>query len=117
MKIYAFITIVMALAAWPNCSYGHDHWKDGTPVPAWVKKACCGASDKHQYDDEDVHELKSGLKVNGFPGTDIEGYPGGIIPWSQVTPSPDGKTWLFFTTFSDGRLLMLHCVFHGYGGA
>jgi len=106
--IVIMVLVTAVLLAYPRRAHAHDHWNDGTPVPAWVKNACCGASDQHQFDDEDVHELKEGLKVDG--------YPGGVIPWSKVTPSPDGKTWIFYSKYSDGSFL-LRCAFHGYGGA
>ena len=49
---------VIALAAWPTFSlteaYAHDYWRNGEPVPSWVKVACCGRTDAHHLLPDEV---------------------------------------------------------------
>lgn len=49
---------VIALAAWPTFSlteaYAHDYWRNGEPVPSWVKVVCCGRTDAHHLRPDEV---------------------------------------------------------------
>jgi hypothetical protein len=56
---------LLALCA-GNRAYAHDQWANGDPVPAWVKRACCGPHDIHHLTRERQHQ---GLFVTaGTPG-------------------------------------------------
>lgn len=83
----------------------HDQWANGEPVPDFVKKACCGVADAHHFADSDVTEQGDGLHIIGYPA---------VIPYSEVLPSPDGSTWVFYASYDH---LHRFCVFHGVSGS
>jgi hypothetical protein len=82
---------VIALAAWPTFSltaYAHDQWRNGEPVPSWVKVVCCGRTDAHHLRPEEVRRTAAGDYV-----VDIYPWP---IAAQLALPSQDGDCWLFF---------------------
>jgi hypothetical protein len=82
---------VIALAAWPTFSltaYAHDHWRNGEPVPSWVKVVCCGRTDAHHLRPDQVRRTAAGDYV-----VDIYPWP---IAAQLALPSQDGDYWLFF---------------------
>jgi hypothetical protein len=76
--------IILALA---HHAKAHDTWSDGKPVPAWVKKSCCGPEDVHHLDPDQVHRVPGGFKIDGWPE---------VIPGDSVLPSQDGDYWAFY---------------------
>ena len=74
----------------------HDQWADGTPVPSWVKGACCGPTDVHHLTPDQVHREGDNWRIDIWPG---------VIPASKVLPSQDGDYWAFFDAS------MMHCFF------
>ena len=83
---------VIALAAWPTfCfteAYAHDYWRNGEPVPSWVKVVCCGRADAHRLRPDEVRRNAAGDYV-----VDIYPWP---IAAQLALPSQDGDYWLFF---------------------
>lgn len=89
-----------------NTCYSHDTWGNGEPVPAWVKKYCCGP--------EDVHHLRNDQVITASDGYHIVGTPI-IVPYKDALPSPDNSYWAFFrvNTGSDGSQTFspVYCMF------
>ena len=44
----------------------HTRWADGTPVPEWVRNACCGPSDVHHLTAQQVRLTPEGYRVDGI---------------------------------------------------
>ena len=80
----------------------HDTWANGEPVPAWVKAECCTQAHAHHIPNSAVHVHADGYHVDGYPY---------VIPFAQARPSPDGSTWLFYTTYRAGTPDMPLCFF------
>ena len=63
----------------------HDLWADETPVPAWVKGACCGPADAHHLRPDQVRRISDEYY-------EVEGYfrpiPGGLQPLSAEETGP-----------------------------
>jgi len=88
----------------------HDQWADGSEVPAWVKKACCGPEDVHHLRDDQVHLTADGYKVDGYPD---------LIPVSKALPSPDGTFWIFYKmsdTANGPSYSPVYCFFSPFNG-
>lgn len=86
----------------------HDQWANGEPVPAWVKKACCGPEDVHHLRPEQVHQMSDGYHVDGYHA---------VIPYTTALPSPDGDFWIFYRNFQDGSQSNVYCFFAGVQGS
>ena len=97
----------LALAAFSSAAPAHDVWSNGEPVPAWVKKACCGPEDVHHLSPSQVHLTPGGWRVEGYPD---------LIPIGKELPSPDGGYWIFYRTFSNGDTSMVYCFFTPLNG-
>ncbi len=80
----------------------HDQWANGEPVPAWVKRACCGPEDAHHLQPDQVHVSPAGWRVDGYRGA---------IPNGTELPSPDGSYWIFYRDLSDGSQSSVYCFF------
>src|SRR5581483_2790926 len=100
MKRIAVLAALLALPALP--ARAHDQWANGEPVPAWVKRSCCGPEDAHHLTREQVHVTAAGWKVDGYNG---------IVPFSATLPSPDGSYWIFYSSYSDGSQTRVFCFF------
>jgi hypothetical protein len=78
---------VIALAAWPTFSLtetcAHDYWRNGEPVPSWVKVVCCGRTDAHRLRPDEVRRNAAGDSV-----VDIYPWP---IAAQLALPSQDGR--------------------------
>ena len=83
---------IIAMVAWPTFSlteaYAHDYWRNGEPVPSWVKVVCCGRTDAHHLRPDEVRRTAAGDYV-----VDIYPWP---IAAQLALPSQDGDYWLFF---------------------
>jgi hypothetical protein len=90
-----------------NGASAHDQWANGDPVPAWVKRACCGPDDIHHLTREQVHETADGWRVDGYPD---------IIPIGTEQPSPDGDYWIFYRTLPNGDKTRVYCFFTPFQG-
>ncbi len=80
----------------------HEKWADGSPVPAWIKQACCGVADAHRLEVEDVSIQGNSWIVRGYKGS---------IPIGTELPSQDGQYWIFYKDFSDGKQSGVYCFF------
>lgn len=81
------VAVILILSC--SSAFAHKFWANGEPVPAWIRKACCGEHDVHHLRPEQVHRVDGGYLVDGHDG---------VIPLSQTDPSQDGDYWLFGTT-------------------
>jgi hypothetical protein len=96
-----------ALFALGTEASAHDAWSNGEPVPAWVKKACCGPEDVHHLTPDQVHLTSMGWRVDGYPD---------LIPIGKEMPSPDGGYWIFYRTLSNGDKSIVYCFFTPFSG-
>jgi hypothetical protein len=81
----------------------HDVWANGTPVPAWIKRACCGPADAHHLQPDQVHRVADAYYL-------VDGYfrP---IPISDALPSEDGEYWIFYKSNKSGSQTGVFCFF------
>jgi hypothetical protein len=81
----------------------HDVGSDGSPVPAWIKQACCGPSDVHHLRPDQVHRVSSEFYA-------VDGYftP---VPAKIALPSPDGDYWIFYKDNKSGTQTGVFCFF------
>ena len=84
------LAVVSALVLGAPAARAHDAWSDGSPIPEWVKRHCCGEADAHHLQPGDVSEDAEGYHVRGYP------WP---IPKDRALPSQDGEYWLFYPTY------------------
>lgn len=82
--------------------HAHDRWADSTPVPPEIKNLCCDEGHDHLIDNASVVYMPDGAHVAGYPY---------VVPWNKIALSPDGHTWLFYTTQTDGTKLIPICLF------
>lgn len=104
MKGLFTLCAVLAFAC-PACA--HDVWANGEPVPAWVKKSCCGPEDVHHLKPSQVHLTAKGWRVDGYPD---------LIPIGKELPSADGDYWIFYRTLLNGQASMVYCFFAPLNG-
>jgi len=81
----------------------HDLWSNGAPVPAWIKRACCGPSDAHHLRPDQVHRVSDAYYA-------VDGYFR-RIPVSEALPSEDGEYWIFYRTGKTGSQTGVFCFF------
>ena len=86
----------------PTGLNAHTQWADGTEVPAWVSRACCGPDDVHHLTPEQVTVVPGGYRVEGYST---------IIPKNEVLPSMDSEYWGFWRNLSDGTQSRMFCFF------
>jgi len=108
MRTLTAAVFAAALLVLPQAVEAHDAWANGDPIPPWVKTECCSQAHAHHIDDDAVHARPDGYHVDGYRWT---------IPYSQALPSPDGSTWLFYTTRQDGSQGAPYCFFVGPRGS
>jgi len=86
----------VALGLLSDAAAAHDRWADWTPVPAWVKQACCGASDAHHLRPDQVRRISDEYY-------EVEGYfrP---VPARAALPSEDGQYWIFYRNVPAGPI-------------
>lgn len=95
-------TVLALLLLWTTPVLAHDTWSDGTPVPDWVRKACCGPQDVHHLRADQVHAESAGYRIDGYAG---------VVPYDRAEPSPDGTYWIFYRQFKDGQQSGVYCFF------
>jgi hypothetical protein len=98
LALAAFSIVMFSFAAG-----AHDLWADGTPVPPWVKRACCGPADAHRLRPDQVRRISAEYYQ-------VEGYfrP---VPASEALPSGDGNYWIFYKTNRSGGQTGVFCFF------
>ncbi len=74
-------------------AHAHRVWADGTPVPEWVRNACCGPSDVHHLVPAQVHVTPTGYRVDGIHE---------LVPFAKTLASEDGEYWIFYRNYDDG---------------
>jgi hypothetical protein len=85
---------VLALG-WATCASAHDKLADGSPVPEWIRKSCCGPADFHELTADQVHLRADGCHVDGYPY---------VIPVEKAEPSGDSRYYIFYNkgAYGDG---------------
>jgi hypothetical protein len=83
-------------------SNAHDYWKNGDPVPDWVKSSCCGPADAHLLTPDQVTRSDNFYYVEGYSGR---------IPVASALPSQDGHYWIFYAQYSNGGQSNAYCFF------
>ena len=101
MKWFAALLLLSSPAS------AHDRWADGSPVPAWVKTACCGPEDVHHLRPEQVRLTPEGYWVEGYPE---------VIPVGKALPSADGDYWIFYKELGAGMFSSVYCFFTPFKG-
>ncbi len=96
-------TLAPALLLFCVPAGAHDLWTDGTPVPASVKRACCGPADAHHLRPDQVHRISDDYY-------EVDGYfrP---IPARKSLPSEDGDYWIFYKNNKSGSQTGVFCFF------
>lgn len=87
---WTLIVAALAVATPATPAAAHTQWADGSAIPDWVAKSCCGPADAHMLDDGDVSFDGENYHVRGYP------WP---IPAQQALPSQDGRYWIFYSTY------------------
>ena len=100
------ILFAAALLTLPAEANAHDTWRNGDPIPAWVKGQCCGTSDAHHLEPGQIHETDQGYEVEGYPNP---------IPRGKLLPSPDGDWWVFYRMYPDRSYSPVYCFFGPLG--
>ena len=103
MKVRFVALAVGSTLAVGSAAKAHDYWSDGTPVPPWVKAACCGPEDVHHLKPEQVHRISDEYYM-------VDGYKY-RIPANTVLPSQDGDYWIFYRNISDNVQSSVYCFF------
>jgi hypothetical protein len=103
MKIRFIAWVLGSTLTLTSAAGAHDFWNDGTPVPAWVKAACCGPEDVHHLRPDQVHRISSEYYM-------VDGY-NYRIPASAALPSQDGDYWIFYRNLSDAAQSSVYCFF------
>ena len=95
-RILAF-TLLMLFA---ERAAGHDQWANGSPVPSWVKAACCGPDEAHRLTLAQFHKVTTGWAIEGIAN---------VVPDDRVFPSQDGWVWGFWSP--EGKDAFVQCLF------
>jgi len=83
-----------------HLAHAHDVWVNGTPVPSWIKAACCGPADAHHLTPDQVHRSDDYYQVDGYHVP---------IPAKFALPSQDGDYWIFYRQGKDGFQSGVYC--------
>ena len=101
IKRLAFVASSLVIA---GAAQAHDAWRNGDPIPAWVKSSCCGSSEAHLLSEEEVHHFDGYYIVDSFGPQHI--------PDSKVLPSQDDAYWGFseseFSPWRSHYVLLLY---------
>jgi hypothetical protein len=106
LKTLAIISLANLSFLAPGAA--HDVWSDGTRVPAWVKRYCCGQEDVHRLSMRQIHHVEGGWRVDGYNR---------LIPDHRVLVSQDEYVWVFYRTGSDQSQSEVFCFFIPQGGS
>jgi len=96
------LKISVLLFSFCTAAAAHERWADGSQVPPWVKRQCCGTEDVHHLRPDQVEETDDGYIVDGVKGK---------IPLRQALPSQDGDYWVFYRNYPDGSQSIVYCFF------
>lgn len=102
------VIVIAALWSAATQTQAHEKWANSTPVPAWVKSACCGPNDAHVIDSSDVSGPDKG---GNYRVKDIET----IVPGERVYDSLDGETWVFYDPRLTPQTRAVYCLFLARG--
>ena len=102
----AVLGVTLTITA--SAAQAHATWANVGPVPAWAKADCCSQAHAHQIPNSAAHVQAKGYPIDGYHWT---------VPFKQALPSPDGSTWLFYTTHMDGTQDARLSFFAGESGA
>ena len=91
MRIGVFVATLLLSA---GAVRAHDVWSDGTPVPKWIKAACCNASDAHHLRPDQVRRISDDFY-------EVDGYYGRVAA-ADAQPSQDGEYWIFYQDNKSG---------------
>jgi hypothetical protein len=84
------IVAAFLLCAVPAQAHGPAQWIQDGHYKNAVGELCCGERDCFELADADVKTRPDGYHVTLHPsGGDVVE----VIPYSEATPSPDGKYW------------------------
>src|ERR1700688_3660991 len=100
IKRLAFVASSLVIA---GAAQAHDAWRNGDPIPAWVKSSCCGSSEAHLLSEEEVHHFDGYYIVDSFGPQHI--------PDSKVLPSQDDAYWGFWNPNSPPGARIMFCFF------
>ena len=94
-----FVTLLASFGA----AQSHEIWSDGTPVPGWIKAACCGPADAHHLRPDQVRRVSDDYY-------EVDGYfrP---VPVAEALPSQDGEYWIFYKDNRSGSQTGVFCFF------
>lgn len=98
--VIACLLAFLAICLYAAGAKAHDLWRNGEPIPAWVKASCCGPADAHNIPESDVVVTRAGYLVAGRTEP---------IPFDKASPSPDGTHWIFYT--GDINKATIFCFF------
>lgn len=104
------LALMLVLAISP--ALAHDRWKNGDPVPSWIKSACCGPNDVHLLDPAQVTRDAANDYIVNDEGHIFR------IKEDKTLPSQDGYIWIFYNattsncmTEQDGMQPCVYCFF------
>jgi len=69
---------LVGMCPWPITA--HERWDDGSPVPEWVNRYCCGVADVHRLTVGQIHHVEGGWRADGY---------GRLVPDNRVMLSED----------------------------
>ena len=101
ITVMRFAALVLAMV---SCvpALAHDRLADGSPVPDWIKKSCCGPQDYHPLTPDQVQARPDGWHVAGYNK---------VVPYGKELPSPDGTYAGFWLDYGDGTQSPIYCLF------
>jgi hypothetical protein len=98
----ALAIVGLASVGWSIPGAAHETWSDGTPVPSWVKRYCCGPEEVHRLSMRQIHRVEGGWRVDGYAH---------LIPDHRVLISQDEYVWVFYRTDADRSQSEVFCFF------
>ena len=101
MRVGFFFATTLSLSL--GAAEAHDVWSDGTPVPEWIKGACCGPADAHHLRPDQVHRVSDDTYQ-------VDGYFGRVAA-ADAQPSQDGEYWIFYKDNRSGSQSGVFCFF------
>jgi hypothetical protein len=100
LRVLAFVGLANPAFSVPGAA--HEIWSNGTPVPTWVKRYCCGPEDVHRLSMRQIHHVEGGWRVDGYDR---------VIPDHRVLISQDEYVWIFYRTNADQSQSEAFCFF------
>ncbi|RBP05705.1 hypothetical protein DFR50_13468 [Roseiarcus fermentans] len=94
-----FATVLSSLGA----AEAHDVWAEGTPIPKWIKAACCSPADAHHLRPDQVRRVSEDY-------CEVDGYFGRVAA-ADALPSQDGEYWIFYKDNKSGTQTGVFCSF------